>query len=166
MNLIKKISFLIVLTATFTACEKDEICIEEGTPKIIIRFYDAANRNTLKNVSNITIFIEGIEEEYIKIISPTDSIAIPVKVTEDITRLQFVVAGNTANNIPDNTDIVTLNYRREDEFIGRSCGFKTLFYEISSNVETDESNWIFSAETSEDPQNILNEKTAHVKIFH
>lgn len=166
MNLIKKISFLIILAATFTACEKDEICIEEGTPKLIIRFYDAANRNTLKNVSDITIFIEGIEEEYIKITSPTDSIAIPVKVTEDITRLQFVLGGNITNDIPDNLDIVSLNYRREDEFIGRSCGFKTLFYEVSTKVETDESNWILSAETSADQQNILNEKSAHVKIFH
>jgi hypothetical protein len=36
----KYITFFIILISLLVSCEKDDICLEETTPKLIIRFYD------------------------------------------------------------------------------------------------------------------------------
>jgi len=168
MNLPKKIYSLLIIIVPFFACESDNICLEDITPKMIIKFYDAANRDKLKSVVNLKVQIEGVDGYFgTEIIAlATDSIAIPLKVTDDLTRFILTISSNDDSVIDENKDILDVNYIRQDEFISRSCGYKTLFLEITTLLEEDADNWIKSIETYDDPQNILNEKTAHVKIFH
>lgn len=155
-----------VISTFIVGCEKDEICLEEITPKLIIRFYDIENPNEYKQVSKINVQIEGVEGDYFNVSTTTDSIAIPIKVTEDITRFKLIINQNDADDTNDNTDIFDLNYIREDIFISRSCGYKTVFNEVTTKLNTDSDNWIKKIETVANPQNILNQKSNHVKIFH
>lgn len=166
----KKITFYLALVSLFGAitssCEKDEICLEEITPKLIIRFYDNENPNEFKPVSKINVQIEGIDGDYFQSSISTDSITIPIKVTEDLSRYKLTINQNDGDDTNDNTDVFDLNYIREDIFVSRSCGFKTVYNEVTTKLNSDNDNWIIKIETVADPQNILNQNSNHVKIFH
>jgi Family of unknown function (DUF6452) len=159
---------LFAIIFLISSCEKDEICIEEVTPLLIIRFYDNENPEEFKVVSNLRIEIEGIEGEFDNesVSTFTDSISIPIKVTDDLTKFKLILNGNDADDTNDNEDIFNLNYAREDLYVSRSCGFKTLFFDAKTSLESDNDNWIISIETVNNPQDILNQQSAHVKIFH
>lgn len=164
----KYILLIVILNLLLSSCEKDEICLEDITPKLIIRFYDAENPKKFKNVTNLKVQINGIDEDYenVTIKALTDSISIPIKVTEDSTTFKLILNGNNQDPLDDNEDIFELKYTRNDEFVSRSCGYKTVFFDTSHQLETDTDNWIISMETATGQQNILNEISAHVKIFH
>jgi len=161
-------TLFILLTSFFLGCEKDEICLEEITPKLVIRFYDNEDPTEYKSVSNLKIQLVGIDGEYIdqNIGAAVDSVAIPIKVTEDSTTFQLILNGNDTDLDNDNEDVFTLNYTREDIFVSRSCGYKTVFHDATTQLNTDSDNWIISIETVEDPQSITTQKSKHVKIFH
>ena len=90
MKILKIFVVLFVTITTLISCEKDDICIDEITPYFIIRFYDADNPEFYKKVVDIKVELEGVDGFYTDdgttITSFTDSIAIPVKVTEDFTK--------------------------------------------------------------------------------
>lgn len=159
---------IIALLLINLSCEKDDICIEETTPHLIIRFYDIKNPDQFKVVTNLRVEIEGIEGVYDSetITILTDSISIPLKVTEDLTSFKLILNGNDNDETNDNEDIFYLSYTREDKFVSRSCGYKTIFFDANTSLESDGDNWIISLETVKSPQDILNQQSAHVKIFH
>ena len=56
---------LILLTfLTQLSCERDEICLEDITPKLIIRFYNENIPNEFKSVALLKVNIEGIDGDY------------------------------------------------------------------------------------------------------
>ncbi len=166
-NWIKKTLFLIFLLLNL-ACEKDEICLEEITPKLILRFYDQNDPDEFKSVRNIKINIEGIEGDYTdtSISTLTDSIAVPIKVSANITRFILTLPGDDSQGIEENRDTLSLIYLQEDIFVSRSCGYKTIFHEGEITLTEDGNNWIKMLEQREDPLEITDENKAHVKIYH
>ncbi len=162
----KYIIYFTIITLFITGCEKDEICLEETTPRLVIRFYDNANPSEFKSVSNLNVQIEGIEGDYFESNVSTDSIAIPIKVTDDITKFKLTINKDDGDDTNDNTDIFDLNYSREDVFVSRSCGYKTIFHDAETNLELDNNNWIIDIKTVADPQEIIDQKSKHVKVFH
>jgi len=162
------ITLFSLLLSLIWSCERDDICIEENTPHLIIRFFDHENPTEYKKVINLKVQIQGIDGNYTNetITALTDSIAIPVLVTEDITSFKLILNGNDQDDTNDNEDIFDLNYIREDVFVSRSCGYKTLYYDVTTSLINDNDNWIRSIETVKDPQDILNQNSDHVKIFH
>ncbi len=162
------ISLFIILLTVIWSCEKDEICVEETTPRLVIRFFDKDNPDDFKSVTNIRVEIEGIDGEFINetITVFTDSISIPIKVTEDLTRFKLILNGADGDDLNDNEDIFDLSYTREDVFVSRSCGFKTIFFDANTSLQIDVDNWIDTIETVKSQQDILNQQSAHVKIFH
>ena len=170
MKFLKTLSFLFIGLISIIGCERDEICIEETTPYLIIRFYDYDDTQFYKKVVDIKVELEGIEgfyEDDGATIKPfTDSIAIPVKVTEDITSFKLILNANDQDDTNDNEDVFDLNYIREDVFVSRSCGYKTLYYDVTTSLINDNDNWIRSIETVKDPQDILNQNSNNVNIFY
>jgi len=159
----KAFLILIILIITISSCERDDICIDPITPNLIIRFYDNDNPTDFKSVSRLSVEIIGVEIDTL-ILGTSDSIVIPVKVTENMT--QYVLTINSNNGANLNRDTITVNYTREDVFVGRSCGYKTIFNNIEVINNTNTNKWILGIQNSETPQHIENETTAHVKIFH
>ncbi|MCF6296814.1 MAG: DUF6452 family protein [Flavobacteriaceae bacterium] len=161
----KHITFFIILIVLFTACERDDICIDPITPKLIIRFYDKNDPSEFKKALKLKIQIEGIDGDYQN--ETTDSIAIPIKTTEDITKYTLTITEILDDETTvEHVDTFDLTYTRIDEFISRSCGYKTLFHNTEIPIASVTNNWINSIEIIDDEQNILNEISAHVKIFH
>jgi hypothetical protein len=156
---------VLLLVLAITSCERDDICIDGITPKLILRFYDFENSELTKPVENIAIRIigAGIDSLYTDnsttISTSTDSIAIPLLVTDSETT--FIITSNSTDQALISIDTLTLDYTLEEVFIGRSCGFKSVFNDVAYQHTV---NWIKNIEVITDT--ITNETSAHVKIFH
>jgi len=168
MKTLKIFKLLILIFPVLYACEKDEICLEENTPKLIIRFYDVDEPEALKKVTQLAVRVDGVEEFYLdgSISIATDSVAIPIRTEQDQTKIELVLNGSDLDLDNDNSDFINLTYTREDEFVSRSCGYKTQFYDVNALIEPDDDNWVKNILTIEIPQNIIDENNAHLKIYH
>jgi len=162
--------FLLILLTFLTqlSCERDEICLEDITPKLVIRFYNANIPTEFKSVVQLKVNIEGIDGDYSNetISTLTDSIAIPLQVTDNTTRFILTLQGNSNQGTEDNIDTISVRYSQEDIFISRACGYKTVFNEANASFVDDDDNWIKGLETKKDPLQIIDENEAHVKIYH
>ncbi|MCM2301560.1 MAG: DUF6452 family protein [Flavobacteriaceae bacterium] len=146
------ILLLIGFTVSFLSCEVDDICLEPTTPQLIIRFYDAAKPTVKKSVTNLNVWVQG-KDSIVKN-KATDSIAIPLKTDSDITIYKF----SSANLV----DEITYSYQRNEVFVSRSCGYKTVFQNIIASKPT--ANWIKQMIIIN--PTIENEKNAHINIMH
>lgn len=159
----KRFLILIIFTlALISGCEKDDICLSPTTPKLILRFYDNANQTTLKSAARLSIWADGKDTiSNYKSVS-LDSVAIPLNVNTSQTVYHLKtnsVDGNIANNV---TSTLTINYTTIEEYVSRSCGFKTIFNNVTI---TSNNGWIQSFIPTS-ITTINNETSAHVKIFH
>lgn len=146
---------LLFIFAGLSGCERDDICIDDITPHLVIRFYDVTDTTLVKSVDQLSVKILEIDANYISN-STTDSIAIPLISSANFTK--FVLTNES------NSDTITLNYTPEAVFVGRSCGYKSNFNNLDLLVTDDGENWIQSFNIIS--QQIENETSAHVKIFH
>ena len=141
------------------SCEPDDICLAEtpGTPKLIIVFYDNAQPDTKKEVSNLQITGVGLDTAYHN--STTDSIAIPLKANETSTAYSFI---KTENDVAFE-ESVTFKYESYNIFISRACGYKKSFINVSAE-RSNNAVWIEKIEIITDT--ISDIKNTHVKILH
>lgn len=160
----KKISLVILLFLSFCGCEKDEICIDPITPDFIIRFRDILDASKTKKASNLQIKNIDIDSIYRKNIEATDSIAIPLNVNQ--TSSTYVLTINSTDTNLINSDTLTINYSPETVFVGRACGFKTVFNAVTISLTADSNNWIKSILSSNSPLNVTTQTEAHVEILH
>ena len=167
MKLSKIAAILFSLGMLIGACERDDICIEETTPQLIIRFYDKDNPDQLKPVQSLFMRIDGIEGDLEnETIRPnTDSIAIPLRIDQNSTRYIMTIPGETAED-PGNEDLLELSYTQEDQFVSRSCGYGAIFLDARTNLVQDEDNWIQEAINASNPLDITDQSQAHVKVYH
>lgn len=167
----KKIPLVLtaLLLAIFTwHCEKDDICDANTptTPRLIMEFYDISNPSVLKNVANLKIQSPDIEDPLI-VLNGKSKVELPLSVMEDFTEYIFVL--NSTNPDIDNTDIVRFNYIRENVFVSRACGYKTLFaldqttpFTQTDNNPTDQL-WMQNITVTQ--ANIETENETHIKVY-
>ncbi|MFA5298724.1 MAG: DUF6452 family protein [Lutibacter sp.] len=148
----KYITLLIILSFTLINCEKDDICVEAITPKLIVVFYNDSIPANKKAVDSLTVWAEDNVNVYEN--KSGDSIAIPLDLTQNSTTYQLKVG----------TKIDTLNftYDRKDVFVSRSCGYKTIFENFK--IESRTANWIKNDTIK--TTTIDNETAAHITIYH
>ena len=154
--------YILFLALVFTDCEKDDICLSPTTPKLVVRFYDNANQTALKSVERLSIWADGKDTLSIYKSVSLDSVAIPLNVntTQTIYHLKTnTVDGNKANNL---INTITINYTTTEEYISRSCGFKTIF----NNVTISSNNGWIQSFTPTSLTKIDTQTSAHVKIYH
>ncbi len=157
--------FLLFLNA---GCERDDICAEgtPTTPLLIIKFIDFDNATEIKTPSELQVKAVGVENPF-TLTSVTDSIMIPLRTNEPITEYEFTIDSNTSNDeTPSNTDTVSFQYTTVEEYVSSACGFK-INYEgltISTPVAGDDGSWIQNITVQR--EDVTDEATAHVFIFH
>ena len=159
---------IILLLIVIPGCESDEICLEDITPKLIIRFYNNDIQSEVKSVLRLKVQIDGVDGEYSNetISLLTDSIAIPLLVSENETRFILTLQGDESSGTEDNIDTISVVYDQQDIYVSRSCGYKTVFNNADPSITNDDDNWIKSLEAQNDPLEIIDENKAHVKIYH
>ena len=148
----KYITILILTIIVLAGCEQDSICIDPTTPNLIIRFYDFENPDETKAIQLDSIWAEG-KQQYIKDVT-SDSVAIFLDINENFTQYNF--SSETA------VDKINFEYNRKDVFVGRSCGYKTIFEDFQIGSATN--NWIKEIEIINTI--IDNDTAAQVYIFH
>ncbi|MDR7370672.1 DUF6452 family protein [Flavobacterium aquidurense] len=134
----KIISLLLVFTFGLSSCEKDDICDANTptTPRLVITFYDVNNPSLLKNVTNLKVVGEGMTEgiifnengtETTKYLANGSTISIPLKTDADVTTFTFELDSGNENPAAINKDAMTFYYTRQNVYVSRACGFKTIF---------------------------------------
>ena len=158
----KNILCILLFGLAFTACEKDDICLLPNTPNLIIEFYDSANPETLKNVERLSIWADGNDTlKSYKSVS-LNSISIPLNTDASKTIYHFKMNNSSGNSADNVYNTITINYTTEDVYVSRSCGYKTIFNEVSFTFDNV---WILSL-TPSTITTIDNETATHVQIFH
>ena len=162
----KKIVLLLLLTITFSSCEKDDICTDETTPRLVLEFYDISNPSNLKNVLNLKVTGEGQTE--LGTYNGVNKVELPLNITNDITKYSLVL--NSASSTGANEDFLQFNYTRQNVFVSRACGYKTIFElnatpngVIKTDSTTPDSFWI--QDISIVTTNIETENETHIKIY-
>ncbi|WP_456464082.1 DUF6452 family protein [Lutibacter sp.] len=148
----KNYIIIFIFLFIFLSCEKDDICVETTTPNLIIKFYDNDNQTVAKQITELTVWADSKDSIYIN--KSLDSIAIPLNLNENFTR--YIIENNTIK------DTIKFIYNRNDIFVSRSCGYKTIFENFQ--IESNTTNWIKSISINN--STIDNEKAAHIYIFH
>ena len=175
----KKIVLLLLLTITFYSCEKDDICAEETTPRLVLEFYDISNPSNLKNVVNLKVKAIGAEDFIVfnSSLLETDSnrylfngnkLELPLDITQDITNYSLTLNSNNLTFI--NQDLLQFNYTRQNVFVSRACGYKTIFElnatpngVIKTDAATPDGFWIQDINIV--TTNIETENETHIKIY-
>ena len=172
MNSLQKISLLLILALVWisSGCEKDDICdpATATTPQVVIDFYDITNPTVQKNVTNLLVVGEGMTTGLG--FNGVNTIKIPLKITADVTQFQFILNfGNTVTPALVNSDVVQFNYTRNNQFVSRACGYKTLFtldetnpYALSE-LDPAGNSWIKNIIVNQ--YQISNENETHFKVF-
>lgn len=171
------IPILVLITfISFGACEKDDICIDGDTPLLVIRFYDVDNPTTLKKVTKFRIVGVGQNTTVTTVSDRTDSdsIAIPLKVTDKTTGFYFISNSSNVETTDSGGETVTVeggdldtlyfNYNRIDKFVSRACGYIANYEDLSGDLKTETDNWIKDIEIV--TPLVENSTAAHVKIYH
>ena len=155
----KQFLVICILILTISSCERDDICIDDTTPNFTIRFYDSEEPTEFKAVSGLQIDLIGTDLDTILSVSASgDSIQLPIRNDIDTTKYSLT---NQINDSVVQTDFITLVYTTEAVFIGRACGFKNTYNGVTYE---NTNNWIKDFEIV--TETIIDETTAHVKIFH
>ncbi len=150
----------------FSACEKDDICVDGDTPQLVVRFYDQFDTAMLKEVQALEVkgVLDGEVFDVIENVSLTE---IKVPLRADATTTSFLITRNLDPEDPETADIDTLtfNYDLNKKFVSRACGFVMNFENIQATIPTDDNNWTKNIEviTTSLTQN---DTIANVKIFH
>lgn len=151
--MIKNLSIILLVVATFIGCQVDDFCTEGTTSNLHIGFYDFEFPDKLKPTDSLTVWATGRDTLYQFV--NIDSILIPLDPNNDLTEYHF-------RSGKDKEDVLIFNYVREEVFISRSCGFKYHF----ENLQIDEitKTWIHS--TVVNNESVTNDIEKHVKILH
>ena len=180
----KYFKYLILTTITIIigvnlSCERDDICPESTptTPRLVIDAYDVDNVDDKKNVPGLLII--GVDNDNALpgyTITSTSSIKLPLRTDANFTQYILIKDATindngTPNDTSDDTiegnyDTITINYLREEVYVSRACGYKTIFNNINLTVETDTDNWIKSRIPLIEDNIIDNEAETHFNIFH
>lgn len=159
--------FLFALVVLLTHCEKDDICVDGDTPLLIIRFYDADDPATLKEVPSLRVVGLGQTTTVNTITdrSSLDSIGIPLRINEANTSYLLILDSEDEDDLEiGNIDTLTFNYTTNEVFISRACGFVANYDGLADELNVDAENWIQNIEIVSSM--IQTQDSAHVKIFH
>jgi hypothetical protein len=150
----KHITLLVIAFALIISCEKDDICLENTTPNLMLKFYNFENDTLVKTIKidSIRVLNKGLISNYTA--KSFDSIQIPLDINQYTTSYQ-ITSGNLA-------DTIYFSYDRNDIFVSRSCGYKTNFENLA--IDSTTNNWIkaYNINTTI----IDNDTTAHINIYH
>ena len=159
----KRISFYSLLIIFIFNCEKDDICLEgtPGTPRLIIRFFDQNEKIIPKPLSNVTVKALSKDEDYV--VFSGDSLGIPLKLISNSTIYTFTYI-DVLNN-QEKIDTLKFNYKREDYYVNRACGFlSNLIFTTPALEILDKESIFLGFKILNDT--IKNENQAHLAIYH
>ncbi|MDD7887012.1 DUF6452 family protein [Flavivirga sp. 57AJ16] len=180
----RKISFVLIaiITICYFSCERDDICPDSTptTPRLIIDLLDVNNADNKKRVFDLVAAGVGVADDAILAdysFVDTDHLVLPLRTDENSTQYRLIKeASINDNGTPDdasddfidgNYDLITINYSREEVYVSRACGYKTIFKNVTLNLDASDTDpWIISRQPITDNPSVENETTAHFTMSH
>lgn len=161
----------VTLAFLFYGCEKDDICVDAVTPRLIIQFYDKDDFSELKSVTLLKVIGEG-ENQAVYLndsqdsVLTTNEIALPLKTLENTTSFVFITnyGVDSDGNEVGNRDTITFHYSRNELYVSRACGYKVNYSDLTKTLVTDGDNWISNVVIEN--SDVLDETATHVYIYH
>ena len=163
----------------FAACEKDDICDPSTptTPRLVLQFYNKNNVSLTRATTNLKITGAGLTNPLLNANGGTtwnDTIVyLPLRVNALSTKYTLTLNADDTDLTNDKTDILEINYTKNDVYISRACGFKTLFnlfgdplrdpFILNNTPDVTDGNWMKNVQVIQSQINDENE--AHIKIF-
>lgn len=162
-----KIPLIVLLgILAFSACEKDDICIDADTPRLVIRFFDVDNPTEPKDVQNLLVKgldDMGVREDSIPNIA-LDSIVLPLR--PDRTSTSFTLRRTLAVNDTLSLNTLTFTYEPIEVFASRACGYIVNYGDLQASVKEIDPDSLWIRDIIVDSTFIENSATTHVRIFH
>ncbi len=159
---------VVVLTGFFSwNCEKDDICSEgtPTTPRLIMQFYNIDTPTIAKNVNSLLV-TSNSGQDTLAIFTNVSKIQLPLQILADQTTYAFTINSNEAAF--DNTDTITFNYTRDDIFVSRACGYKTVFLLDPDTpfVQDNGADSPWMNNVSVEQPDIQNENEVHISVLY
>lgn len=165
----KKFSIIsIVVLLVLGSCQRSDICSETTptTPRLVIKFYDFQNPDSLKAVNNFNAKTINSPNFYYNNPKTDTVVMIPLRTDKNFTNYEFVI-NQYDSTAQTNSDTLKFSYAPKAVYVSRACGYKTEFLEFNASAvhETDNSNWVKSVQVQQ-PNDIIDEQTTHLYIYH
>lgn len=127
-----------ILGFASSSCEPDDICDPNTptTPRMLIQFFDFNNAVVLKNVTSLKVIGEGKTEGVVlspsatgdaRYVTSGNNILLPLNTEADLVKYKFIINYGNRNPLLVNEDNLEFKYSRENFYVSRACGFKTIF---------------------------------------
>ena len=120
----------------------------------------------MKNVLNLKVTGEGQSE--LGTYNGVNKVELPLDITNDITKYSLIL--NSVSSTGANEDFLQFNYTRQNVFVSRACGYKTIFElnatpngVIKTDSTTPDGFWIQDINIV--TTNIETENETHIKIY-
>ncbi|TDP59513.1 DUF6452 family protein [Flavobacterium dankookense] len=174
----KKLLFIVLFAITFSSCEKDDICSDETTPRLVIEFYQIGDQTVKQNVPNLKVIADGETIPVVlnesatgdsRFLSNSSSIKIPLNLEDTTTKYKFIINSTSTNPLLINEDFLTFNYTLENVYVSRACGYKTIM-ELNTTdgiIKTDTplADGFWMQAINIENNSITTENEIHVKIY-
>jgi len=150
---------------SFSACEKDDICIDADTPMLVIRFVDVMDTASSKDVQNLVVI--GLDEMGFRDTIPNvalDSIILPLRPNKTSTSFILRRQLDVLDSLSVNT--VTFTYEPKEIFKSRACGYVVNYADLSASVKEIDPDSLWIQQIIIDSTLIENSAATHVKILH
>lgn len=159
----KIITLIFIISILVLSCSKDDFCYSKNaTPKLNIGFYSAANNDSIKGIDSI-LYVwpnkKPIFENYKR--NGITRITIPLNTSDSSTTYNIGIKHN--NDTIKSKFIIT--YKSKEEYVSRSCGYRVTFENLTIKNNSTNKTWI-KGFTPAELNNINNQDSIHVKIFH
>ena len=154
----KRLFLIFFISALVISCNTDDdICISgEATPRLKMKFKESQN-NKLLRLNQLIVGVDyGSGEKTVLNQKLVDSVMIPLRVDNNpYTDIYIQTVENGAKSK------IRINYITESQYVSPACGFKKLYKDVSSALQT------ATPVTSLEPiqTEIINEKSAHLYLI-
>ncbi len=135
----------------------DDICVSgEATPRLKLKFKESQNNKLLKLNKLIVGVDYGSGEKTVLNQALVDSVLIPLRVDNNPYTDIFIQTEENGTKSK-----IRINYTSESQYVSPACGFKKLYKDVTSTLQTP--NPVTNLEPIQ--TEIINEKSAHLYLI-
>lgn len=168
MHKFKQLLLICILGCFFSACEKDDICVDGNTPLLVIQFFDIENREETKDVPTLVVRGDDGTTTEFPVIANVSGNTIELPLRPNLSSTEFLLSQNATpdDDTAVNIDSVSFSYDTTEKFVSRACGFIANYNSLTATLtaEAADGNWIKEIEII--LPEIENATETHVKIYH
>ena len=165
----KKLLFIVLFAITFSSCEKDDICSDETTPRLVIEFYQIGDQTVKQNVPNLKVIGYDPASTDTLDFNGVSKVEIPLNLEATKTKYKFIINSTSTNPLLINEDLLEFNYSLDNVYVSRACGYKTIM-ELNATdgiIKTDTplADGFWMQAINIENNSITTENEIHVKIY-